>query len=241
MKKIISIILTFVACLAFLFVIASCDKTTSNTENSKQETSNFTPTNSDDPDIPGTDDNVFYTITFKDYDGTVLQTSSVKKGENPAYNQSNPSRGTDDNYSYTFSGWQPTLTKASEDAIYTATYTSQLLPYYITINLDGGTSSATKLQFRTDKISKDMLPFDVKKSGFVFKGYSLNDVKVYDENGNVVSNYQPSANMTFKAIYEESVTLTIFYTLYNPKTGQLTQTFNEKPSDFVQCIRNKKL
>ncbi len=178
-----------------------------------------------------TGDEVYYTVTFKDYDGTVLQTSSVKKGETPAYNKSNPSRDNDDNYSYTFSGWQPTLTEVSEDAIYTATYTSQSLPYYVTIDLDGGTSSATKLQFKTDKISKDMLPFDVKKSGFAFKGYSLNDVKVYDENGNVVSNYQPSANMTFKAIYEESVTLTVFYTLYNPKTDQLIETFNEKPTD----------
>ncbi|MCR5349687.1 MAG: DUF6273 domain-containing protein [Acholeplasmatales bacterium] len=177
------------------------------------------------------DDEVYYTVTFKDYDGTVLQTSSVKKGETPAYSKSNPPRENDDNYSYTFSGWQPTLTEVSEDAIYTATYTSQSLPYYVTIDLDGGTSSATKLQFKTDKISKDMLPLDVKKSGFVFKGYSLNDVKVYDENGNVVSNYQPSANMTFKAIYEESVTLTVFYTLYNPKTGQLIETFNEKPTD----------
>ena len=207
-RKVLFAFVSLMLLFAFVFVLTSCDKTTG-----------------------PTDDNVFYTITFKDYDGTVLQTSSVKKGETPAYNKSNPSRENDDNYSYTFSGWQPTLTKVSEDAVYTATYTSESLPYSITINLDGGTSSATKLQFKTDKISKDMLPFDVKKSGYVFKGYSLNDVKVYDENGNVVSNYQPSADMTFKAIYEESVTLTIFYTLYNPKTGQLTQTFNEKPTD----------
>ena len=245
MKKIINIISIFVACFAFLFVIASCDNTTNNTDNGKQETSNVTPTNPDNPDDPcktdptnpdnpdnpGTDDNVFYTITFKDYDGTVLQTSSVKKGETPAYNKSNPSRENDDNYSYTFSGWQPTLTKVSEDAVYTATYTSQSLPYSVTINLDGGTSSATKLQFRTDKISKDMLPFDVKKSGYAFRGYELNGVKVYDENGNAINSYQPSDNMIFKAIYEEAITLTIYYTLYNSKTGQLIEKYETKPID----------
>ena len=228
-RKVLFAFVSLMLLFVFVFVLTSCNKSTEPTDNSG--TTDVTPTNPDNPDNPGTDDNVFYTITFKDYDGTVLQTSSVKKGETPAYNKSNPSRENDDNYSYTFSGWQPTLTKVSEDAIYTATYTSQPLPYNVTINLDGGTSTQSKLQFKTDNVSKDLLPFDVKKSGYAFKGYELNNVKVYDENGNAVNNYQPSANMTFKAIYEESVTLTVIYTLYNPKTGQLTQTFNEKPTD----------
>ena len=259
-RKVLFAFVSFVFLFAFVFVLTSCNKTTEPTDTSgTTDVTPTNPTNPDDPgktdptnpdnpdnpddpgktdpttpvnpDDPGTDDNVFYTITFKDYDGTVLQTSSVKKGETPLYNKSNPSRENDDNYSYTFSGWQPTLTKVSEDAVYTATYTSELLPYNVTINLDGGTSSATKLQFKTDKISKDMLPFDVMKKGYVFKGYLLNDVKVYDENGNAVNNYQPSENMTFKAIYEESVTLTVIYTLYNSKTNQLIETYNEKPTD----------
>ena len=251
MKKVISFISVFVACFAFLFVITSCGNSNSNTDNDKQETvapvnpessgetkpsnpdvsSETEPSNPDVPVNPGTDEDVYYIITFKDYDGTVLQTSSVKNGDTPSYNKSNPTRDNDDNYSYIFSGWQPTLTKVSEDAVYTATYTSQSLPYNVTINLDGGTSTQSKLQFKTDNVSKDLLPFDVKKSGYAFKGYELNNVKVYDENGNAVNNYQPSANMTFKAIYEEAVMLTIYYTIYNPKTGELIETFNTKPTD----------
>ena len=251
MKKVISFISVFVACFAFLFVITSCGNSNSNTDNGKQETvvsvdpessgetkpsnpdvsSETEPSNPDVPVNPGTDEDVYYIITFKDYDGTVLQTSSVKNGDTPSYNKSNPTRDNDDNYSYIFSGWQPTLTKVSEDAVYTATYISQSLPYNVTINLDGGTSTQSKLQFKTDNISKDILPFDVKKKGYVFKGYELNNVKVYDENGNVVNNYQLSSNMTFKAIFEEAVTLTIIYSIYNPKTGEVINTFSEKPSD----------
>ena len=116
-------------------------------------------------------ENIYYTVVFKDYDGQVLQTSSVKKGDTPTYNKSNPTRDNDDTYSYTFSGWNPTITKVTEDTVYTATYTQQLLPYSITIDLDGGSSTQTKLQFRTDIFSKDLLPFDVQKKGYSFKGY----------------------------------------------------------------------
>ena len=108
---------------------------------------------------------------------------------------------------------------------------SQPLLYSITINLDGGTSSVTILQFQTDRISSDILPFDVKKKGFVFRGYELNGIKVYDEKGNIVNTFQTFDNMTFKAIYEESVTLTVLYSLYSPNTHQLIETFDKKPSD----------
>lgn len=177
------------------------------------------------------ENNTYYTITFEDYDGTILQTSSVKYGELPAYNKSNPSRDKDDNYSYSFIGWTPSITKVKENTVYTATYKSNPLPYSITINLDGGSSDTSKLSFKTDTISKDMLPFDITKKGYIFKGYELYGSKVYDENGNIMVNFKPSSSMTFKAIYEEAVTLTIYYTLYNPFNGQLINTYNEKPTD----------
>ena len=153
-RKVLFAFVSLMVLFAFVFVLTSCNKTPGPTDNlgtidvtptNPDDPGKIDPTNPDNPDNPGTDANVFYTITFKDYDGTVLQTSSVKKGETPAYNKSNPSRENDENYSYTFSGWQPTLTKVSEDTNYIAAYTSQPLPYYVTIDLDGGTSSATKL------------------------------------------------------------------------------------------------
>ena len=237
-RKVLYSILLIISLFAFIFVSASCDNSSNNNSNNSSTNSN-PPTNSDNPVDLGTtddlsittDDNAYYTIIFKDYDGKVLQTSSVKKGDTPAYNKSNPTRENDDNYIYTFSGWTPLIVKASEDATYTATYTSQSLPYNVTINLDGGTSSQTKLQFKTDKISKNMFPFDVEKNKYAFKGYELNNVKVYDEEGNTVNSFKPSANMIFKAIYEESIKLTIYYTLYNPKSNKLIDTLYSKPSD----------
>ncbi len=181
----------------------------------------------------------YYEIVFKDYDGTVLQTSNVKEGEVPSYNKSNPTRVNDDNYSYTFNSWEPTITAASKNEVYIAKYTQQILPYSITIELDGGTSTQEKLKFKTDKFSKDMLPFDVKRPGYAFKGFELNNVKVYDENGNAISDYQLSATMTFKAVYEESVVLSINYSLYNPKTNELIGTYDSCVTDFGNVSKTK--
>lgn len=58
-----------------------------------------------------------YTITFKDYDGSVLKRIQVEAGTVPSYG-SMPSRGAD----YTFIGWSPTLKAATGDATYVAEY-----------------------------------------------------------------------------------------------------------------------
>ncbi len=64
----------------------------------------------------------YYTIRFLNYDGTELQVSQVLEGDMPAYNGPTPVRPEDDTYSYTFSGWTPTLAVATANANYTATF-----------------------------------------------------------------------------------------------------------------------
>ncbi|MBQ4385399.1 MAG: hypothetical protein II823_05710 [Kiritimatiellae bacterium] len=69
-----------------------------------------------------------YVITFADYDGTVLETLRVKKGDTPAPTAA-PTRADDvveaatstTVTSYAFDGW--TVAAATEDVTYTATYT----------------------------------------------------------------------------------------------------------------------
>ena len=59
-----------------------------------------------DPDKPQTN-NLSYTFTWKNWDGTVLQkVSGVKSLSNrPSYSSGTPTRPSDDAYSYTFTGW----------------------------------------------------------------------------------------------------------------------------------------
>lgn len=60
---------------------------------------------------------VFYTVTFKDHNGTVLNTQQVEEGKTPTA-PSDPSRT-----GYTFKEWTPALGAINEDTTYTATYT----------------------------------------------------------------------------------------------------------------------
>jgi hypothetical protein len=60
---------------------------------------------------------IFYTVTFKDWDGTILKTESVLSGED-ATPPSDPTRE-----SYNFTGWSGTYTNVTSNRIITATYT----------------------------------------------------------------------------------------------------------------------
>ncbi len=85
---------------------------------------------------------VTYTATFKNYDGTVLETKSVSHGSTPGYTGATPTKPSTAQYSYTFSGWSPSLSAITANTTYTAQFTSAVRSYVITVNAGtGGTVS----------------------------------------------------------------------------------------------------
>ncbi len=56
-----------------------------------------------------------YTVIFKNYDGTVLETVKVKEGETPASTVT-PTKAANDVYNYIFDGWDKDITPADADA-----------------------------------------------------------------------------------------------------------------------------
>ncbi len=80
-----------------------------------------------------------YTITWKNWDGSVLEVDeNVAYGSTPTYDGSTPTKPGDSQYSYTWTGWTPSVVAASGDATYTATFSSSVNSYTITWkNWDG--------------------------------------------------------------------------------------------------------
>ena len=73
----------------------------------------------------------FYTVTFKNHDGTVLKTVRVEEGAMPSYTGVTPEKAGDAQYSYSFSGWDKPLEEASKDAEYTAQFTQTTNSYAV--------------------------------------------------------------------------------------------------------------
>ena len=78
-----------------------------------------------------------YTITWKNDDGTTIDTTEVAYGEMPTHAAAY--KAPDAQYTYTFDGWSPALTEVTGAATYTATYTTTLNTYTVTWKHEDGT------------------------------------------------------------------------------------------------------
>ena len=65
-----------------------------------------------------------YTVTWADWDGTVLQTGEVPYGEAPTYSGETPVKEEDEDFLYRFAGWTPAVGPVRGETTYTARYNS---------------------------------------------------------------------------------------------------------------------
>lgn len=67
-----------------------------------------------------------YSITWQNWDGTILQMSTVPYGEMPSYpGYDDPRKAPEEQYSFIFSGWSPSVEAVTGDATYVAEFTAE--------------------------------------------------------------------------------------------------------------------
>ena len=98
--------------------------------------------------IPGYWDEKRFTITWKNWEGTIIQTADAEGNPQDAYSVTygtmaeflgtNPTREATIDYTYDFAGWSPALGPVTSDVTYTATFTQKPRMYTIIFQNEGG-------------------------------------------------------------------------------------------------------
>lgn len=79
-----------------------------------------------------------YTITWKNYNGTTLETDeNVAYGATPSYDGATPVKPSSAEHTYTFSGWSPAVSLVTGSAEYTAQFSESTRKYTVTFENDG--------------------------------------------------------------------------------------------------------
>ena len=139
--------------------------------------------------------NDFFTITFLNENGIVLQSSQVREGEIPVYTGETPTKAASEEYTYTFVGWTPELVPVTTDATYTATYSAHMIPEFTVNFMDWDGTSLKTEKVRQGKSA--IAPADPIREGYTFIGWDKD-----------FSNVQ--SDLTVTAQYEKII---IYYTI----------------------------
>lgn len=115
----------------------------------------------------------YYTIRFVNYDGAELSSESILEGQTPSFSGTEPTKPQDTQYTYSFSGWTPSITSVSGNATYTATYTSTPRQYTITwLNEDGTEISHETLEYGATPTHADINKESTAEFTYTFAGWT---------------------------------------------------------------------
>lgn len=85
-----------------------------------------------------------YSVVFKNWNGDTLQLESLDYGTTPVFKAANPTRPADSVYSYTFTGWDKSITPVTGGVAYIAQYSNAGRTYSITVTSNDPTYCTTE-------------------------------------------------------------------------------------------------
>lgn len=139
-----------------------------------------------------------YTVTFVDEYGTTLGTQEVYNGKMPTF--ADPTKEANEQYTYTFAGWDSVFAPVTGDVTYTANYTETLNKYTITfedcenlqpMEVDYGTSASKLNDITPTKNGYKFLKWQVRVGGGDY-------IDVTDE-------MEVKQDLTVKAVWEKEI------------------------------------
>lgn len=151
-----------------------------------------------------------YTILFVNEDGTELQKSLMAYGTMPAYTGSTPTKPASAQHNYTFAGWSPVIAIVTGDATYTATYTSSVNSYTLTLSGENGVVTGAGSYEYGSVVTISATPLEC----YQFKQWS-------DGNMNATREITITDDIELEAIFEV-ITYTITIESTNQEHGTVT-------------------
>ena len=171
-----------------------------------------------------------YTITWKNYDGTTLKTDTgVEYGTTPSYNGATPTRASTAEYTYTFTGWTPTISSVTKNATYMATFSATKRSYTVTWkNWDGTILKTDTVEFGKTPSYSGATPSRASDSqyNYSFKGWTPSISPVSGETAYVAEFTQTPKSV--ETTTEQTVTETTTVETTTESTTETTTETTEK-------------
>lgn len=161
-----------------------------------------------------TEQPITYTILWKNHDNTLLETDeNVTPNTVPQYNGATPTKPSDEENHYTFSGWSPAVVAATEDATYTAQFAATPNDKIVddeTYNVPTSTQvTVTNLIIKDDGVVK--IPSTSR-----INATNLYQEATSDASGQLITNANTSINITGHVYFDWTM---------NGSTGSVRRTW----------------
>ena len=118
-----------------------------------------------------------FTVTWVNYDGKELEKDeNVAYNSAPSYDGKTPVKPENEQFTYTFAGWSPELSKVTNNITYTAQYEVNLRSYQVTYDLNEGSWLSTENKFTYENGSTVAVStFVPTREGYNFLGWKSSE------------------------------------------------------------------
>lgn len=132
-----------------------------------------------------------YTIIWKNGDTILEIDENVSYGSIPSYDGPTPTRDSNDQYTYTFSGWTPQISEVTESVTYSAEFTETVKTYTVTFYSEDGLTILDKVivKYGSNAIYSKSTPVKNASEGYTYifdKWVTTQGGSIVDELTNVI-------------------------------------------------------